>query len=294
MDLTTATPVEIDRALAEIYGRLAKAEHRVALAEQRLNGHHEFQAKVAAGERGYYNYGDPAAKEAELLGHLETYRAAWAAIAAETHPYDAEYARRPWNRYWLVDNNGGHVHRTRACRTCYATTQFTWLVDLAAATDDEVIREAGALTCLECFPNVREEILAQRPTELVENPEKRAARKEREAKKEAKAKADAEKAIIDPATGKALREVGTVYRTGGVTDGAEIKNWKTAQTMFIDEAAYLRGVAAGYPAGRQTEAAATVARFAPALAAKRGITEAELLADLEKKIAKKARDWYGA
>lgn len=111
-----------------------------------------------------------------------------------------EYTRRGgWARYYRVANSNGHVHTHTSCRNTYPTTEWFWVTSLSGATAEEVVEQAGELTCLTCFPTVRAEILVGRPCKI-ELPREKATREEREARAakavELAAK-DAAKAIAD-------------------------------------------------------------------------------------------------
>ena len=110
-------------------------------------------------------------------------------------PFEAEYRLARWNRAWLVLNNNGHVHSSRACGTCFATTQFGWLPQLSGADEAYIVEQAGEAACTVCYPSApvaslnqprrvfhKTEEEAQRARE-----ERAAAKAEREAKKIAKA-----------------------------------------------------------------------------------------------------------
>ena len=58
-----------------------------------------------------------------------------------------------WHRYFLVNNNNGHVHRDMACSTCYPTTQYLWLVELADCDEQAMVASYGELACTVCFPD---------------------------------------------------------------------------------------------------------------------------------------------
>ena len=92
--MTTTTPLEIDTELARIAGEKATVLRRF----------HQGQDMVKRSTEGSYNHthGQTMVDEA---------RARHAALNAEAAPLEAEYAARRWNRYFLVNNTGGHVHR---------------------------------------------------------------------------------------------------------------------------------------------------------------------------------------
>lgn len=63
------------------------------------------------------------------------------------------YNEYRWNRYFLVTNNNGHVHRGMGCSTCFPTTEYAWLVELASCDEAEMIEEFGEKACTVCFPD---------------------------------------------------------------------------------------------------------------------------------------------
>lgn len=58
-----------------------------------------------------------------------------------------------WTRYYLVTNSNGHVHRERHCSTCFPTTRYAWLVELAGADEAEMVATYGSDACTVCFPS---------------------------------------------------------------------------------------------------------------------------------------------
>jgi hypothetical protein len=58
-----------------------------------------------------------------------------------------------WNRYFLVTNSNGHVHRNTTCSTCFPTTEYRWLVELADCDEDAMIVDYGEKACTVCFPD---------------------------------------------------------------------------------------------------------------------------------------------
>lgn len=73
-------------------------------------------------------------------------------ILAETRPYEAEYRRRPWSRFFLVNNSGGHIHSSTHCSTCFPTTRFGWLPEFSGQTEAEAVAKHGAILCTVCYP----------------------------------------------------------------------------------------------------------------------------------------------
>jgi hypothetical protein len=136
--LADRSPVEIDTELARIWEAIQR--HQAQCNGARKNArYYAQQGRMAAADRF----------EAEAVA-IES---KIAALRVEAEPLEAEYARRRWNRYFLVTNSNGHVHRGMMCQTCFATTQYAWLIDLADCVEDEMIRAYGEKACTVCFPD---------------------------------------------------------------------------------------------------------------------------------------------
>lgn len=86
------------------------------------------------------------------VAQAEKHEATAAAARREARPFHNEYAQRRWNRYFLVTNNNGHVHRGMNCGTCFSTTEYAWLVDLADCDEAAMVAEYGEMACTVCFP----------------------------------------------------------------------------------------------------------------------------------------------
>jgi hypothetical protein len=134
-DPTSQSPAEIDTVLATNWAEQAKAtQYRASYAEalQRLGT--GIRAERAAAQ-------------------VAEYDAQIAALRADAKPYEAEYVRRGrWNRYFIVRNTGGHVHREMSCSTCYPTTVFGWLPELSDCDEQAMVAEYGEMACTVCFP----------------------------------------------------------------------------------------------------------------------------------------------
>lgn len=165
MDITTATPAEIDTTLAEIYGRyhavLDDAQRHTKWIEDMEDG----LAKFEAGNRSYSSY------SRESLERLLTARdALWSKateILEETRPFEREYVRRGgWSRFYLVQNNGGHIHSSQRCSTCFITTRFGWLPSVSGKTEAEAVAEFGAILCTVCYPTAPTEWTDRRDDSL--------------------------------------------------------------------------------------------------------------------------------
>jgi hypothetical protein len=170
-DITTATPVEIDTVLAANYNEQAKywghVESYVRHIERARNSKYGTLAEID-----------------KLTATLDGYRAKLAELRSEAAPYQVEYNRRPWNRYFLVNNVGGHVHRGMNCTTCFPTTEYNWLVDLADCDEDAMIEEWGEMACTVCFPSAPSNPNYNRPSRR--DREAQAVREAEKAEREAK------------------------------------------------------------------------------------------------------------
>jgi hypothetical protein len=193
MDLTTATPAEIDTALLGAYGKIAdltSQQHRLTATVSRID----------AAEPGSYQSMLPAyspENRAKLVAEIDALqKRIWEILDAEVYPREAQYNDRRWTRYYLVDNSNGHVHKDEHCDTCFPTTRYAWLVEQSGMSAEDLVVLAGEKACTVCFPWAPVDILKQK-TKL-EAPERKAARLEREAKKAEREAKKAAKAIANP------------------------------------------------------------------------------------------------
>ena len=141
-EVEAMTPVEIDTILSKLWQKTWDQRNGLANASQRLE-------RIKNPARRYPAYESAADVEKEI----EKYRAEIAVLRAEAAPYEAEHERRRWNRYFLVQNVGGHVHRGTSCSTCFPTTRYHWIVDLADVDEGKMVEEYGEKACTVCFPN---------------------------------------------------------------------------------------------------------------------------------------------
>jgi hypothetical protein len=193
MDLTTATPAEIDTALLGAYGKIAdltSQQHRLTATVSRID----------EAEPGSYQSMLPAyspENRAKLVAEIDALqKRIWEILDAEVYPREAQYDDRRWTRYYLVDNTNGHVHKDEHCDTCFPTTRYAWLVEQSGMSAEDLVVLAGEKACTICFPWAPVDILKQK-TKL-EAPERKAARLEREAKKAEREAKKAAKAIANP------------------------------------------------------------------------------------------------
>lgn len=291
MNLTTATPVEIDTELYRLDGEAAKAERSLHLAlvlihravgddtgyrkpdyalthEQAIE-----QAKVKAGTEGDFLR---AAEKA--LESLKKATAEVEAVAAQQRPLNAEYARRPWTRAYLalVNGNGGHVHSSTDCSTCNNgkyRTQFARQAQYSGADEATIIADAGYRACTVCYKDAPVEATPEsHPTKIFSQDEidRQAARAEREAKKAAREAKRLEKALLPD---------GTTLRVP--TDGsiAILDTLAQARTWLTDSY-WWRAGHPSFPASAQ-------AIIAEAVAAKEGKTVEVVLAEAKTRAAKR-------
>ncbi|NUT90796.1 MAG: hypothetical protein HOY78_02085, partial [Saccharothrix sp.] len=146
-------------------------------------------------------------EQVSLARQIEMLRAKMDANARALAPLHTEYARRPWNRVYRVNNTNGHVHAHTACSTTYESTDFVWFPALSGKGATEIVELAGEYTCLVCFGQVRAEILEARKGRpcRIETDDQRTAREQREAdaaeraaKATTKAATKAAKALAGP------------------------------------------------------------------------------------------------
>lgn len=189
-DLATMTPVEIDTELARIWGETEKVRSWL-------------HSDLASLTSRWFREADRPATEARIAER----EAAIAALRDEARPFEIEYAKRPWKRYFLVTNGNGHVHRGMGCSTCYPTTLYAWLIDLADCDEAAMIEEWGERACTVCFPDAPVNPLYNRPARVDrEAREARAADKaKREADKAAKAITDVDGSPLKDASGWVVR-----------------------------------------------------------------------------------------
>jgi len=138
-----ATPAQVDGKLAELWPEIQTARFALADHRARVRAIENGTAKTyELSQRAYHDR-----QIADLDQWLGT-------LHALVHPFEEEYVLRgKWNRYFLVRNAGGHVHRGMDCSTCRPTTRYAWLVDLADCDETKMVDEYGTTACTVCFPD---------------------------------------------------------------------------------------------------------------------------------------------
>lgn len=183
----TMTPVEVDTFLAENWGKQERLRATIRGYEPYLG---EFYRGRPVRE---WDRERAETAIAEARGTLDELR-------AEAAPYEARYATDQWDRYFLVTNGNGHVHRGMDCTTCYPTTQYAWLIELADCDEAAMVADCGEKACTVCFPDAPSEYARLKAAGLLTRTERLTAdeRAAVAAEKAAKAAAKAAKAITNP------------------------------------------------------------------------------------------------
>lgn len=232
--------------------------------------------------------------------------------AREAEPYNAEYERRGgWTRAFLVIGSNGHVHSSMSCSTCFATgydgagnwregTKYHWDTDLSGHDEAQIIEEAGERACTVCYPSAPVDVL-KRPTRLF-TPDEVAAAKAREERQAASAKRHADKIA------KALTNDGSEFKIEWMEEaGGHDRDPVTRQSTYSvrqrpqRESFKTETAATQWLVGRivndrywfkkdpsQAEQAARNA-IVEAIAAKHDKSIEQVRAEIEKKVAAKAK-----
>ncbi|MBM0201776.1 hypothetical protein JNW90_00730 [Micromonospora sp. STR1s_5] len=69
---------------------------------------------------------------------------------ARMAPLEAIYATHRWQRWYAVQ--GGHVHTSTACSSCYPTTLWGWHYTLSGADGSTAVAKEGWRICTICVP----------------------------------------------------------------------------------------------------------------------------------------------
>tara|TARA_R110000868_G_scaffold121118_4_gene321421 strand:+ start:404 stop:1213 length:810 start_codon:yes stop_codon:yes gene_type:complete len=133
--------------------------------------------------------------KAEYANKIEAVKVAMTELDNEMAPLKAIYETHRWNRAFIVTNNGGHVHKSMDCNTCFPTTEFAWLVDYSSDSETTIVEAAGETACTVCYPSAPADVL-NRPSTIVtaDKIAKEAAKAERAA---AKAEKVAKRPTVD-------------------------------------------------------------------------------------------------
>lgn len=131
------TPAEIDGQLYPILEALAKAEHY-------RDQYDETARRYANGSAYDRKYSAPSYREKS-----DEYAAEAGKLEDQALPLEAEYDRRPWTRYIVVQ--GGHLHQ-RHCHTITPGRTMVGLIAEASGLDaDQVVAKYQYTACTHCF-----------------------------------------------------------------------------------------------------------------------------------------------
>lgn len=156
-DLSTQTPREIDTALAGLYNQMYALEDKIARNLGFIDNLEEGMAKEEAGDGRYTGWSRTGHERcAQMQDEIATWQDERLGLLGQTAPYQAEFKARRWSRFFLVQNNGGHIHSSMDCSTCNKrgqATRFGWLPELSGKTEPEAVAEHGAILCTVCYPS---------------------------------------------------------------------------------------------------------------------------------------------
>jgi hypothetical protein len=172
-DLSRATPREIDAELARLDREAQHVNQQIATHQETL--HHILGERATRHGRSHKAWPTTTEQVVELirargdqvvpgyvsgdtfadyLARYEDVLAARDAIDAQAEPLNAEYARRPWSRFFWVQ--GGHAHSSMNCSTCnngVAPTLFGWEPELSGLDEAAAVAKLGPNLCTVCFPS---------------------------------------------------------------------------------------------------------------------------------------------
>lgn len=171
MSVTHEHAVEVDTRLAAIFERQGAIALRHAnnmtslhsLTGERGNPNVKYGAKgywpttnveAEANARAGTNVKSYSAGTlARTLEEIDALRAEALELTREASPLEAEFRADPWPRFFLVQNVGGHIHRSMSCVTTFPTTRWSWLPGLSGLGEDAAVAEQGPRLCSVCFPS---------------------------------------------------------------------------------------------------------------------------------------------
>lgn len=192
MNISTASPAEIDGYIAKLNAEIAQQRGIMDRCRKRIQQQQEADriGRILA----------VPVNELKMLAAIEAASLLIESIKAERSLFIDEWNRRGgWNRYFLVDSESGngHVHYDDSHYRCSRTntTAHYWLTEQSGLRAIDVVALAGERACTVCFPWAPVGALAG-PTELF-TPSEIVRQKAREAKAAAAAARNAKK-ITNP------------------------------------------------------------------------------------------------
>lgn len=269
-NLATAEPSEID-------GHLARLGAEAATLRGRLDFLHSESNLLRAGKpcrglRGYPSDLRIAEYSAEVAGRIEATHFRLAEVAHLMYPLEVEFDRRPWSRYYLVDD--GHLHYDVSgdrCNRDLRTTHY-WMTEFSGMPAKMVIGKAQDRVCTKCFPDARVVKRSPHPRFMTMTEAEKAAHAEDKARKAAAKKAAQ---ITTPEGGELI------------VDGRQIKTERAAWNHAMSEATSLAWYGESHPSAGQWRE--DIRLCLAALAHRRGVDVHDLYTELNAKVAKKVK-----
>jgi hypothetical protein len=174
MDLRTATPAQIDTAIADLEVKAWKQGGRIASALKSL---HYAVGDRQAGRTGWNMTDDQVTHKAqnllederpgfikfhgstnesvsENLATIVEAQAEQTRLYGEINVYEAEYKRRPWSRFHqLRSTDGARIHGTRFCSSLHRSDigDLGWHPELSGKSEQEAVEALGPVMCSKCF-----------------------------------------------------------------------------------------------------------------------------------------------
>jgi hypothetical protein len=267
MDLKAATPVEIDTELGRIGTEMAKQYAIIDRAERTIAMERKYTSPAGTVNQRRID---------QCQGLINAAGSELSRLMVERSPFEAEFVGRGgWTRYYLVDNDNGHVHYDASNRRCSRTPSTThiWLVDHSGRQAEDLVEDAGCRACTVCFPWAPMDTL-KRPTIFYTPSE--IEKQNRAAEKATKRAAREAKTITNPD--------GSPLRIGG-RYGERINSVIGAERAVID----IRVWAKVYRRALEEVELADIERLLTALAAKRGTDVETERAALESRYVAKCK-----
>lgn len=267
MNITEATPAEIDAEIARINGELAEQRALISGAEERIERQRSGRILAVVVE------------EAVLRHIIAEARNVRDALFTQRAPLTDEWNRRGgWTRYFLVDSESGngHVHCDDSSYRCSRTntTRHYWLTEHSGSDAKAIVELAGERACTVCFPWAPVAALTT-PTRLFA-PSDIERQKARDAKAAAATARDAKKITAPGGTPLRIKD-GRYWETIKSVRAAEI----TAVDILFWAKVYERAVTA--------EGQSNIELILLALAAKRGTSLGDERAALHKRYVAKCK-----
>lgn len=204
--------------------------------------------------------------------------------------------RGGWNRAFLTNNDGGHVHKTTddcgSLNRNMRRTSMSWMTDYSGKSEDEIVEAAGYRACTRCYPSAPVGDERTLPTKMFSEKEKKTMEeRQKRAEELAKKKSDA-RSKAPTASGEPL-----VVKIRGRKE--ELKTERTATILYSDTMFDQTSHKIMYPHLKddsdslQSKEARRV--IIESLAEKRGISPKEMQSELDEKVKKKVeksnKDW---